>query len=440
MNLMGKWGDCRRWKVLPTQARRRLVWATTAMLLTTCAAQASRDKEKKALTAPAMTPVARIAVAPLGFLPPSPAYLQMRLAWSSLNFIDKDHLLFTFHENRLLHRTPDDTRDDADQMIRADVLDIASGKMQKTAEWRMHDRGRYIWGLRDGQFLVREKNTLYLTNSSLILKPYLGFDTDLQGVEVSPGRTLLMLEIKRVIPATEGNGAGLAPTLLDGGGTKPIEKTRTEMVLLHPGDRNVLAKAMMRIPKSVPLMEDGVVETLSGDNQKQWVLQKQTVNKVAVKMGRVVSDCAPQVQALSSDVILAVGCPPNGANGNTVTAMKGRGDVLWQDRWGSRYIWPVFEYAENGSRFAYESLEANRDIGEMDSFGDADIVAQPVGVFDTDTGKLVLVENADPILSEGQNFALSADGRRFAILRNGAIEVYGLPPVSTAKPVERAKK
>ena len=112
-----------------------------------------------------------------------------------------------------------------------------------------------------------------------------------------------------------------------------------------------------------------------------------------------------------------------------VEALKLGGEVLWGDHWESRYIWPAFEYAENGSRFAYESLQADRDMGSMDDFGEADIVAQPVGVFDTETGKLVLVENADPILSEGQNYALSSDGRRFAILRRGAIEVFDLPAV-----------
>jgi hypothetical protein len=43
------------------------------------------------------------------------------------------------------------------------------------------------------------------------------------------------------------------------------------------------------------------------------------------------------------------------------------------------------------------------------------------------------VKDASPVLSAGQNFALSADGRRFAILRNGAIEVYDLPPVLAAR-------
>ena len=80
----------------------------------------------------------------------------------------------------------------------------------------------------------------------------------------------------------------------------------------------------------------------------------------------------------------------------------------------------------------------NRDIGTMDAFGEDDVVGQPVGVFNTKTGAMVLVKDASPVLSAGQNFTLSADGRRFAILRNGAIEVYDLPPVVAARePVKK---
>jgi hypothetical protein len=32
------------------------------------------------------------------------------------------------------------------------------------------------------------------------------------------------------------------------------------------------------------------------------------------------------------------------------------------------------------------------------------------------------------VLSAGHNYALNSDGTRFAILREGAIEVYDLPP------------
>lgn len=433
IKLMGGRSECRGWRASA---------AVAAVLLAACAAHAARDKKKKA-EPPTLAPAARIAVAPLGFLAPNPTYLQLRLAWLSLNFIDDDHLLFTFHVNQLLKRTPGDMHSEDDQLIRADVLDIASGKLERTAEWRMYDRGRYIWGLSGGKFLVRRLNDLYLTDSSLELEPYLTFDSDLQGVEISPGRGLMMLEVKKVIPAAEtaeADGSQQVPTLLGGGGTKPVEQTRTEMVLLRPGERKALGRAEFRIPRAIPLLEDGIVSMMNGNNPKQWVLQEQTIQKKVETVGQMESDCAPQAQALSSDVVLAMGCPLNGSNGNLVVALKVGGRMLWAEHWDSRYIWPTLSYAQNGSRFAYETLATNREIGEMDSFGEADILAQPVGVFDTETGKLVLVKDADPILSAGQNFALSADGRRFAILRGGAIEVFDLPAVEKQQASESASR
>jgi len=419
MLLMGRRDERRRWRAA----------AVSAVVLWAFAAHAAKSNEKKTPAEVAPVPAARIAVAPLGFLPPSPAYLHLRLSWASLNFIDKNHLLFTFHVNQLLQRSPEDMAGGNDQMIRADVLDIATGKVLQTAEWRMFDRGRYIWGLRDGKFVVRRRNALYLMDSSLDLKPYLMFNSELQGLEISPERTLMMLEVKKVLSVAEGDREKNAPSLLERGERPTGLLTRTEMVLLHPGERTVLARAELRLPQALPLMDDGILESIEGSSSKQWLIEKEGPGKKLEKEGNVLSACAPQLQPLSGDVALAETCPLNGENGSTVVAMKMGGEVLWWDKWQSRYIWPTFEYSEDGSRFAYESMQADRDIGTMDEFGEADIVAQPVGVFDTDTGRLVLVEDATPILSEGQNFALSADGREFAILRGGAIEVYDLPAV-----------
>ena len=87
-------------------------------------------------------PIATIAVTPLGFHPPGEIYLLGRLSSTTLDFVDDAHLLFTFHESRLMHREPEAFHDD--QNIRATVLDIASGKTDATADWRMHDRLRYL--------------------------------------------------------------------------------------------------------------------------------------------------------------------------------------------------------------------------------------------------------------------------------------------------------
>ena len=62
--------------------------------------------------------------------------------FSSLDFVDAHHLLFTFHQSRLLQREPNPGRTEDDQVIRAVILDIPDGTVQESTEWRMHDRAR----------------------------------------------------------------------------------------------------------------------------------------------------------------------------------------------------------------------------------------------------------------------------------------------------------
>jgi hypothetical protein len=312
----------------------------------------------------------------------------------------------------------------------------------RKADWRMHDRGQYLWALRDGEFLVRERNSLFFTDRSLVLKPYLDSEAELQWVQVSPARGLLMIEAKKVLPAkTEDDGENNAsgpPSLL--GPSNGAQREVTQMVLLRPGEQKALAGGQIRTPGTVPLLENGLLDLDEGKKPKEWVIVKKLIGSTRTTVATVKSSCAPQLVMLSADVLLSQGCPVHGGNGDEVRAiLLNSGKVLWGDYWNAKYVWPHFKLAEDGSRFAYESLEMNRDIGTMDYFGEDDVVAQPVGVFNTKTGDMVLVKDASPILSAGQNFALSADGRRFAILRNGAIEVYDLPPVVLAPTTVKKK-
>lgn len=417
-------------------ARKRAVVAAlllSASMAWTAVAQSAIQKAKGASgndSANGQAPAARIPVAPLGFVAPSPAYLSSRLSFATLNFIDKDHLLFTFHVNALLRRIPGDPPDDSDQLIHAVVLEIKTGKVLQQADWRMHDRGRYLWALRNGTFLVRVRNSLLLTDKSLVLRPYLTFDTDLQGVEVSPGRGLLMLEIKKYLPAkkgaTEGDGDSTPPPSLIA--PEGVRRFRTQMALVRPGERELLGQAEFLNPAGVPLLENGVLDMDEGKKPGDWVIKREMLDKTTAVVGTVKSSCAPQLVSLSADVVLAQTCPVRGG-GNAVSALSIHGEVLWQEQWESKYVWPQFESSEDGSRFAYESLETSRPMAGFDTPDGENVASQPVGVFDTKTGKLALVKDASPILSAGQNFALTADGCRFAILRNGAIEVYDLLPV-----------
>ncbi|HYK37896.1 hypothetical protein [Alloacidobacterium sp.] len=367
----------------------------------------------------------RIPIAPLGYIAPSSFYLTARLSSISLDFIDKDHLLFTFRMPGLMKRLPNDPPDDEDQMIHAIVLELPDGKVMAEADWRMHDRSRYMWRLADGHFLVRERSSLYLTDSSLELHPYISVDTALESVQISPDRKLIVVEAegKKQKPETV---ASTAPTL----GDPPPESKPVQILILRSETRTLIARAETLNAVEIPMVGEGRIEAIPG-NQNRWLIRYLPFHGDARTITQVESACHPTEETMSSNVTLVMTCPRSGDD-HQVFAVTLDGRTLWQQRWESRYIWPTFQLTQDGSRFAYSSLQVNHPVGIMDPIDETNIANQMVGVFDTQTGQLRLVKNATPILSAGQNYALSPDGLRFAVLRQGAIEVYDLPPGSSA--------
>lgn len=366
-------------------------------------------------------PAIAIPVAPLDYTPPTAFYLSYRLSSASLGFFDDDHLLFTFRVGGLLHRVPSDRDGDEDQQIRAVVLDLRTGKTVRQAEWRMHDRQQYLWPFPDGKFLVRVRDSLFLTDDSLTLQPYLSFDTQLQNVEISPDRKAMVVE--RDEPGNMPTQAAMP------GDPEVRHPVRVEVIELGSGTAHVIREA--EAPVHIPLMGAGLADVLEGKQEASWVVRDVPLQGAPKIFAEVKSNCRPTVQPVSATVALVIGCYED-ADDRPVVAVSTNAGELWRERWQNKYVWGWFTSAENGSRFAYESDEVSRPMSVFDSLDSEDISQQLVGVYDTESGKLVLVKDASPVLTAGQNVALSPDGKRFAVLRHGALEIYDLPPVSPA--------
>jgi hypothetical protein len=403
---------------------RRAVWAkaagtAAALLLGAGTATADHKPSVSATELSDLKPAVRIEVAPLGYLPPSAFYLTYRLSSATIGFFDDEHLLFTFRVGGLLKRSPEDRTGDDDQEIRALVLDLKTGKVAKQTEWRLHDRAAYLWPYTDGRFLVRIRDSLFLADQSLELEPYLSLREGLREVEISPDRKLTVLE------ADEPEKPHTAVSLLGTGeAARPVK-----VMILPSGSRVAMAVSNSQNAVLLPLMNDGILDTLEGTKEASWVMREVPFHGKPRTIAEINSTCRPAAQPVSNRVVLMVGCYFNG-NDHQVVAISTDGRELWQSRWQNKYVWGWFDYAENGSRFAYESVEVTRPISTFDALYPEDITAQLAGVYDTETGKLVLVKDASPILTAGQNVALSPDGKRFAILRDQGLEVYDLPPLS----------
>jgi hypothetical protein len=376
---------------------------------------------------PELQPAVRIPVAPFGYLAPNSFYLTYRFSSASLSFLNDDHLLFTFRAFGLLRRLRSDQRGDADQEIRALVFDLRTGKVVRQTQWRLHDRDQYLWPLPGGKVLLRIRNTLYLTDQSLVLHPYLTFPSEIESIQLSPSGRLMIVERSQ-------------PPGVDIASAPSLEQATPLMVdILAPGSTQDLITSQMPSAAALPLMGDGLLDVLQSNREADWTVRFVPFRGPPHVLANMKSQCRPDVQPLSETAALIMGCYSSGDSRTVVAISTADGSELWQNQWDNKYVWGWFTYADNGSRFAYESLEVNRPISAFDALDPQAVTAQMVGVYDTDSGKLVLVRDASPVLSAGQNAALSPDGTRFAILRHGAIEVYNLPPVQPPGPKSRKK-
>jgi len=377
---------------------------------------------------PEAKPAVSIEVDPLGYKPPGAFYLTYRLSSAALGFFDDDHLLFTFRIGGLMKRAPADPLGDDDQEIRAVTLDLTTGKVAQQATWRMHDRSQYLWPSRDGHFLVRMRDSLFIADSTLQLQPLMTFKTAIRAMQVSPDRSLLVVETND--PAKLENQPPDQKLL----GGPPVR------VMVFPlGEKTPILETQAKVPSLLPLLGDGLLDLLEGKAQKTWVMRDVPFEGEPRTVAEVKSNCQPSARPLSGSVVLMVGCASDSESDDRqviAVSTTGAGE-LWKDRWQNRFVWGWFDSAANGSRFLYESIQVNRQISQFDTLYPEDIQAQMAGVYDTETGKLVLVRDASPVLTAGQNAALSPDGKRFAILRNGVIEVYDLPPVSQRESEKR---
>ena len=368
------------------------------------------------------TPSARIDTVSLDYHPLSNFYLLSRSSSSSLDFIDDQHLLFTFRATGLMKRLSDCQPDDEDQLIRALVVHLPDGKIERSAEWRMHDRGRYLWALGNGKFMVRQRDSLQLTDASLELHPFLKSSSPLRLVKLSPDAQLVLVETDLEKHSDEEHQQLAAEA-----GADALFGPHEDVLLtfLRISDRSILLRARSLSISDVPIISEGYIETLAAQGD-HWMLRYRPFSGEPTVIGSVESSCEPKEDPLNDQTTVVTVCTNHSAD-HILQAISLKGKMLWTYRWDSHYIWPTTAASQSGRRIAFSTLRVSRPVSTYDPFDETEVQAQRVDVLDAETGQLELTQYATPALSAGQNYALSPEGDRFAVLRDNAIEIYNLP-------------
>jgi len=408
---------------------------------------ASRPSKKHPIPQPAVEkpsqpPAFAIPVESIGFTAPGSFYLGQRYSHVSLDFMDEDHLLFSFRVPGLIRREAEEKGEGDERQIRALVLALPSGTIQSEALWTVHDHARYLWMLNDGHFLLRDRDGLGQGDSTLEVKPLLHFPGPLLWLEMDPAQQFLVTDSHEPATAASRPGDVASPPTADAALTVDGERTDsrqdTVIRILHRSTGQVMLMSRSRSTVHLPINAEGYLESLRG-NGTQWLLNLNYFTGGSTVLGKVNSTCSPLMNFVSSREVLATVCDAYGAY--RLVALGAGGLHLWEAQTTRQAIWPLLVMGPDGSRLARETMSVDHALNARAPLSTEDIKGQVVEVYDAADGHLALTAPASPVLDAGGNVAISPSGRRVAVLSAGAIQVFELPapPPLTASADHPAK-
>jgi len=338
----------------------------------------------------------------------------------SLDFFDRDHILFTFNPKKLFARHPDCPPTHDDRLMHAAVLELSRGRILKQSDWYVHDSRRYLWALGAGRMLLRKLNSLYLVDSDLQETHLWTSSKDLLWVSVTPDGKQFITETASDTDSVPFNG-------------KQASKRRVQITF-----RGVDSLAVQRVirsekPSNVEAASSGFASVIPGFTGRVWLVRFGPNELQRTNIARVRSRRAPDVLYLSSNAVL-IGRDSSSMPGYSVSAFTVTGNRLWRQHWDAHRYFPVLARSEDDSRFAISTFRLVD--APASSSTDAHLLPENEGleqrieVFDTASGIPVTSATAAPVVLNGQNFSLSPDGSRLAVLRGMHIEVYDLPEMS----------
>jgi hypothetical protein len=179
-------------------------------------------------------------------------------------------------------------------------------------------------------------------------------------------------------------------------------------------------------PVLLPVDVDGYLwatQTVSG----AWAVTFDSFEGKTTNVGTIQSSCFPRLVMSSRSEFLALTC--QGSDDHIKIASYGLdGADTWEETVGD-FGRPSFAFAPAAARFAISGTETAEHEGPAPGMP-SQSPRQEVRVYQIASGDLLLHVDCSPGFKTAENFDLSADGMLAVVVRNGAIAIYKLPPLT----------
>jgi hypothetical protein len=388
----------------------------------------------------------------MGYQGLQPEYMVAGSPMLTVNFVDDNHLLVTFEVRRLMKRETNAGPGESDRTVMACLVDIASGAVLAHTEWRLHDRSQYLWDLGGGRFLLRIRGELTVfapmagkPDDAFHTSPFLVTQRHIVAVLLSADRDLLTIESVKRPDATAGDvavhvGVDPAPVQINFYRLKMDEADHNKLVATSAG------AIRTRAAIALPVTAAGYLDIIEG-GKRTWLFN---FDEHAGKVHELLAfdtTCFPRPVFVGRDEFIVFGCK-SGDERRMLAGFNLRGEEMWQQGFYESYIAPTFSFAPVAGRFALGRTIVGIPLPDDASLSAAAISSQEVRVYQTYNGTQLFRIDCTPVERSGQNFDLSPDGMRLAVVReievrhkgtkdsgaymdkSAGIEIYALPPLT----------
>jgi hypothetical protein len=397
-------------------------------------------------------PIARIELEPMGYQGLQQEHMVAGSPMLTVNFVDDNHLLVTFEVRRLMKRETNAGPGEADRTVMACLVDVASDTVVAHTEWRLHDRSQYLWDLGGGKFLLRIRDELTVFSpmagkpeDAFRTSPFLQTQRHIVAVLLSADRDLLTIESVKRPDATAGDvavhvGVDPAPVQINFYRLRTDETDHNKLVLTSAG------AIRTRAAIALPVTAAGYLDIIEG-GKRTWLFNFDEHSGKVHELLAFDTTCFPRPVFVGHDEFIVFGCK-SGDERRLLAGFNLRGEEMWQQGFYESYIAPTFSFAPAAGRFALGRTIIGAPLPEDVALSAAAISSQEVRVYQTYNGTQLFRINCTPVERSGQNFDLSPDGMRLAVVRetevrrkgtkvagsymdkSAGIEIYALPPLT----------
>jgi hypothetical protein len=398
----------------------------------------------------------RVPLQPMGYQATLPEFLLAGDSALTVDFVDNDHLLITFGVRRLMKREADSQPNDDDRTIGAFLVELPSGKVLARTEWRLHDRLQYLWNLGHGRFLLRVRDRLTEIapmaakdpNDAFQELPLLRLERHVVAILVSSDSDLLTVYTMKH-PAGAGDTVEIS---LGASAADPAPVQINFFRLVNVSDSadglQIISAGAIRTREaaSLPMTTSGFLDVLNG-GRGSWLFN---FDEHAGKVNELLAfdtSCFPRSTFVDHSEFVVFGCRGSDDRQN-FSGFNLKGDEMWQQNFTDTHVSPTLSFAPAAGRFALGRTLVGASTDADSPLAPSLVTGQEVRVYQSYDGKQLFKIDLTPVERAGQNFALSADGMRLAVVREtlvhhaatkdyeaytqreAGVEVYALPPLT----------